>query len=112
MSNINIAASVIEAENREELKAVETIEEKLKIAFAGARNHWMFTDEDTQFKGAIGAAMIGMEPDSEDYRRIECELQNLRNLSAMFSGVPVDVENMLSDEYEPFGLIKMWKDAQ
>jgi hypothetical protein len=109
MSKIALAVGMIEAENRDELKAASTAEEKLRIAFKGARNHWMFTDEDEQMRGAIGAAMHHMTP--EERERVESELKALQAISAATRGVPVDFGAIQFPE-NPIGILKMWGDAK
>lgn len=109
MSNIQVAVSMIEAENRDKLKAATSAEDKLRVAFKGARDHWMFTDEDEQMRGAIGAAMHHMTP--EERVRVEAELRALQALSAATRGVPVDFGSLEIPE-NPIGILKLWGDAK
>ena len=109
MSNIQVAIAMIEAENRNELKAATTAEDKLRAAFKGARNHWMFTDEDEQMRGAIGAALHHMKP--EERVRVEAELRALQSLSAATRGIPVNFEAIEIPE-NPIGILKMWADSK
>lgn len=109
MSNIAVAVSLIEAENRDELKAAVGAAEKLRIAFNGARDHWMFTDEDEQMRGAIGAAMHHMTP--EDKVLVEAELRALQTISAAARGVPVDFSAFQVPE-NPIGILGLWAEAK
>lgn len=108
MSDYKLAAGMIEAENREKLAAAETAKEKLQIAFAGARNHWMFTDEECQLKGGIGAAMHHMNDD--DKSRVEAELRVLGAFSSAAGGVPVDFAAMEVPD-DPIGVLGLWHES-
>ena len=110
MNNLRTAISIIEAESRDIVDAANTVEGKLTAAFSIARDHWMFTDEDTQFQAAIGVVMSKLDKDSIDYRRMEEDLTVMRILNAMISGVPVDLSQIGERETETLGLVKMWKD--
>ncbi len=85
-SNYELAAGMIEAECREKLAAVSTAEEALRIAFEAAHNHWMFTDEQDQFKGAIGAALIRLK-EGPEFQRLEKSIKALGKLSAMLNAL-------------------------
>ena len=106
MSNEQLASSMIEAEVRDELSNAKTLEDKFNISFKAAHNHWMFVDEDEQFKGAIGA--VCLHATEEEKTRIMAELDSLRTLNAMLSGVSIDFSNV-PDLENPIGITKMWK---
>lgn len=108
MSNKELAASMIEAENREALKAAETIEEKFKVAFKGAKDHWMFTDEDDQYAGGIGAALISMS--EEQREEVSVELKALQALNSLMSGVPVDMEAVVMPD-NAIGIVGLWREV-
>ena len=108
MSDINIAISIIEAEAREDINAAKTVKDKFKAAFSRARNHYMFTDEDIQFRAAIGAVLIVLDKDSDDYNRVLKEVHTLNTLSAALSGIPVNF-NQMEIDFEPIGPMKLWK---
>lgn len=105
MSNKELAASMIEAENRDALQAAKTPEEKFRIAFKGAKDHWMFVDEEDQYVGGIGAALISM---SEEQRtEVSVELKAMRALNSMLSGVPVDISAVEIPD-NVIGIQKLW----
>jgi|SRR3990167_11551313 len=108
MEDSTVAMGIIGAEARADIDAAETLIDKFKAAFAIARNHWMVTDEDMQFKAAIGAVLITLDEDSDDYSRVLKEMRSLNTVAAMLSGIPVDF-NQIETDYEPIGLIKLWK---
>ena len=110
MSNIKTAIALIEAEAREGIKNAETIEGKFKAAFGVAKNHWMFTDEDIQYRSGIGVVMSSIEKDSKDYQRIESELNMLKTLSAAMSGVSVNFPES-NDDFDAIGIQGIWEEA-
>lgn len=114
------AAVMIEAECREKLKGLTKPEDMLAVAFKTAHNHWMFTDEQDQFKGAIGAVLITLKSGPE-YERLVTSVKKLGQLSATLNalqqGVPVDMEAMLkAQEEEPkvdiIPLNNLWCDVK
>lgn len=113
-NDFELAASLIEAEVRDKLAELKTAEDMLAVTFKAAKNHWMFTDDQTQFKGAIGAAMIGLgEGDERD--RLTRSFQALSKASAVLAalqaGVPVDLEAMAAErpaKEDVIPLAKMW----
>jgi hypothetical protein len=116
-----MCAVLIESEKREELKAAKTAEEVLDIAFRAGHNHWMYLDEQTQFKGAIGAALIVLK-EGPEFERVQRSVTALGKLSAIMNalqqGVPIDLEAMLKEkEAEPdqtpvIPLSKLWNDIR
>lgn len=86
--------------------------DNITTAMKEAQNHWLITDEEEQFKCAAGALMfIGNDEQKEV---IEQELKGLRTISAMQSGVAVDLEVMMKtmDPDKFFGLMKIWKNLK
>ena len=100
---------IVIAEAKSAAEGKDTLEDKLTAAMNSARNHWMVLDEDKQFRGAVGAVMLLV--DDETKRRLELEMKSLNALSAMISGVPVDIEQIEVSE-DPIGLLKMWKELK
>lgn len=90
-------------------------------AFSKVKGHWMVTDEDSQFKGAVAA--LYQVADEDQKEAIKRELDLLKALSAAMNGVPVDFEAMLPVDFEamlpnpdepkvePIGLQKLWREA-
>ncbi len=100
---------IVIAEAKSAAEGEDTLEDKLTAAMNSARNHWMVLDEDKQFRGAVGAVMLLV--DDEDKHRLELEMKALNALSALMSGVPIDIDTIeVSDD--PIGLMKMWKDLK
>lgn len=109
MDDITTVIAIIEAECRSKLEGATTPQEMLKIAFRGAKNHWMFTNEGEQQRGAIGAAMLHMAP--EDSATVGRELQVLSALNASASGVPVDLAQVDVPE-NVIGILKIYNEVR
>ena len=91
------------------LPAETTLEDKLTAAMRDARHHWMVTNEDEQFRAAVGAVMLNSDDDTR--RRIEKEMLALRTLGTAMDGVPVDFSSVEVPE-DPIGLLALWKDTK
>src|SRR5712671_2824152 len=61
------------------------LEDKLRAAMNAAKDHWMVLDKDVQLRGAIGAVMLHYGKDSEEYKRLAFEVEQLRKLSAFLT---------------------------
>lgn len=104
----NVMLSLVATECREAARSADTLDDRIKAAFKAARNHWMVRDENEQFQGAV--AGIYELSDETDRERIKMEMDGLRALSALFSGVPVDMSQIPIPE-KPIGLLKTWKET-
>ena len=100
------------AELRGKVDSKQPLEERLKVAMRGALNHWMVTDEESQFKMAVGAVMV--EATEEEQERINIDLRVLKALSAALSGVPVNFSSLADevDKDKAVGLSKLWSDIK
>lgn len=110
MSNVETATALIEAEARTDIAKAESVQDKFKAAFSVAKNHWMFTDPDTQYKAGIGAVLISVGIDGEEYPRIQHELKMLSTLAAAISGVSVNFPEM-EEGFEVIGIQKIWEEV-
>lgn len=104
------------AELRASVDCNQPLEERLKIAMRGALNYWLPTDEDSQFRMAVGAVMV--EATEEERERIEAELRFLRALSSAACGVPVDFGRLMEglkeqqDKGKLVGLKNLWDEIK
>lgn len=114
--NAEMAACMIEAECRDELAPLEKAEDMLAVTFKKAHRHWMFTDEQDQFKGALGAVLIRLK-EGPEFDRLSESIRQLGKVSAVLNalqaGVPVDLEAMLKeqeseDQSQLIPLSKLW----
>ena len=106
--NTNVI-SIVSAECKHAAEGKETLEERIEAAFSVARNHWLTTDDNERFQGGVTA--IYELSDEETRERITQEMDALKTLNAMLSGVPVDFErfNEQTKKMKPIGLMKKWK---
>jgi hypothetical protein len=86
--------------------------ERAKKCMRAALSHFMVSDENKQFSGAVAALHALSSPDEQ--ARIEKTTRLLRALDAACDGVPVDVGAMLDDDdrVEGFPLAKLWDEVK
>ena len=81
-----------------------------------ANGHWMFTgDEDLCFRGAIGGVLRSPQTTEEEKERLIASVEGLRTISAILSGVPVDLEaamDKLNSGPQVIPLQKLWLEAK
>ncbi len=103
-----IAAQIIAAEAELEAIKEHPLEDRLRAAMKSGSNFWMSTDDDVRFRGSIAAVMLHCSEGERE--QLSEELRALRDLSALLSGVPVDIEQIKQPE-NPIGLVALWRDA-
>lgn len=110
---VTIAANIIHAEASTAIASAETLEEKFRAAFKKAGDYWMSTNPDIRFKGGIGAVLISIGSDHPEHERICIELEQLKILNAMLSGVPVNFDAIPEppEGHKPIGITKIWKEV-
>ncbi len=85
--------------------------DNIKSAMNAAQNHWLVVDEEERFKSACGALLL--IADEENKEIMEQELKGLQSISAMQSGILVDLEaTMQMGTKKFFGLMKIWRDLK
>lgn len=84
------------------------LESRFRAAAASTKHNWMAPDEDTAFRAAIAALYISAP--EEDQPRILEEAEALKIISAMLSGIPVDLDAVKMPE-NPIGLMKLWRET-
>ena len=104
-----VMLALVVAESEGAVVPGETLKERLTAAMRKAQGHWMVLDKDTQFRGAIGAVL--KTATEEEKAEILKELEGLRMISALISGVPVDLES-LEDKGPNVGLLGLWRATQ
>lgn len=97
------------AEAKAAAKDAPDLDSRIQAAMKAAKNHWLTADENKQFGAAVAA--IRDLSDDETKERIDEELRGLQALSALLSGVPVNME-AVSMATEPLGLMKIWKELK
>jgi hypothetical protein len=106
MSDAMLMMGVTEAKAAAE--RFTSLDEQIDAAMNTMRNHWMILDEDLQFRCAVGALLLIV--DEPTRQSIRSELNALKALSALMSGVPVDIERV--EVGETLGLLKRWKELR
>lgn len=87
----------------EDVVPTKKLRTRLRAAMQDARKHWAITNEDDEFRAAIGAVLVKATDDEKT--RINNELQVLKALNAGGNINGVDLgEN-------PIGLLKLWKET-
>jgi hypothetical protein len=97
---------IIIALSKSVIKPDDSLEDRCRAAMKAAHANGIVTDEELQFKGAVAAVFVE-STDEDEKERIRLELETLRDLSALLSGVPVDLEAIQPLE-NPIGLRKLW----
>jgi hypothetical protein len=101
-------AAIVRIAATDKIDPDASLEDRFRAAFAGVQHHWMVTDPEVQYRAAIEAVYLGANPDEQ--ARILTELQVIKTLNAMLSGVSVDLDNIPKCE-NPIRLTKLWNEA-
>ena len=86
-----------------------TLHAQMDAAMKLMQHHWMILDEDLQFRCAVGALL--MIVDEQTQETIKEEMASLKALSALMSGIPVDMERVTVPQ-NPLGLMKRWNELK
>lgn len=103
-------------ELRQSVDSGQPLKERLKIAMRSALHHWLITNEEDQFKTAVGAVMV--EATEEERELIEVELKFLQALSAASRGIPVNFAVLMEEvqekkeTHELIGLKNLWDEVK
>ncbi len=75
---------------------------------------FMTTDEDHQFRAAVGALMLSYELGSPEWQAIEHEMHMIQQcgaiLTAAEAGLAIDVDSLTMPTRPPIGLIHLWRE--
>jgi len=86
-----------------------TTEEKLVAAMQAMRNFWLSSDEDLQFRGAVGGVMLDIGQDHPDFGALQTEVIDLKKYGAFISALSAGVEARIPEVGRPrFNLLKLW----
>lgn len=109
-------AEIVGATIRHECANEPDLEARLRKAMKAARNHWMVTEENEQFKGALAAALMETANEAEKDRLIR-SARALNRVGALIqalqAGVPVDLESMAAEPKDDdlLPLRKIWNEV-
>ena len=111
MSEQETMAMLVFAEVKHHIKEEDSLEDRCKAAFKAAKGHWMVTDEEIQFAGAIAA--VYDKCDDDEKARVKAAIDFMKALKAATSGVPVDMAQVLKQHegVKPIALNKLWREA-
>ena len=114
MDTNNAMFSIVATEAKNACEGEPDLTERIKKAMRAAKDHWMETNEEGQFRGALGGAMLAS--DDAEQERIKASLRPLQALAAAASGVPVDFSRILPDDdaeiAELIPLQKLWNEVK
>src|SRR6478609_6514239 len=101
--------SLVSHECTSACEGMTTIEERIPAAMKAARDHYMRPTENEMFMGACCALYeLSDEPTKA---RIKSELESIKYLNAMISGVAVDLDAIPKLE-NPLGLMAAFRAAK
>ncbi len=75
-------------------------------------NCFMCRSDDEKFKSGIGGLFLFYKNDPDTKTRIETEMRALQAFSALMSGVPVRIEDVVDEEFKAIGFLSMFRKAQ
>lgn len=112
----DVLMSLVASECRQAVKACDgNLQAKLRAAMMAAKDHWMVTDREMQFKGAVAAVMAHYGKNSPECARIEAELMKIRQFNAFFAaaeaGLSPTLPENVGEQPEPIGIMKMWREV-
>lgn len=102
--DVKFMIAVTEAE--EAAKKKKYLVEKVRAAMEVTNHHWMLTDDDLRFKAAVAGTIMSCEKDCER-EILSKEIKALNSLSALLSGVPVDLSQIEMPK-TTVGLMQLW----
>lgn len=109
MNQIPNSVIVAIQEIEHEVKKGETTEDKFRLACKAVVNHWLVIDEESRFKTAVGALIL--LSDEETREVITEEMKSLSIISAIMTGVPVDLDRVVIPK-KTIGLVKIWQEVK
>lgn len=110
MPTVKVQISIAATKARQAAEKETTLEGRIRAAMKATRQHWMATEEDDQFKAAVAA--IYELSDEPTRSKILKEMEALRNINALISGVPVDLAALPEPDPEPIGLLNYWREVK
>lgn len=109
MNDTALRIAMAEAKGAVERAGDGSLEDRLRAAMKATYRHWMATDEDVQFRAAVGGVLLATDDEAEK-ERLTAEVHQLRLLSATLSGLPIDPEAITPLE-EPIGIMRLWHEV-
>lgn len=99
-----------------QISPTDDLETRLKSAMEKVRDHWMATEDDHQFRAAVGAVLLSYPPESDEFKRIQYEMRQLQRMQTIIQaaqlGMSVGRFDVPDDAPEVIGLLGMWRNNQ
>ena len=115
MSNMEMIVAQIAQSS---IDAEAPLKDMLKQALKGAIENGLTTDENTNYRGALAAVLVALVKNDrhEDKEKLEKELEAIKSMNALLSGVPVDISTMMEraggEDFEAIGIMKLWDEVK
>jgi pyruvate-formate lyase-activating enzyme len=91
-----------------------SIADRFKAAARVTKNHWLVTNEDARFRGAVGGVMNSYGEGTPEYERLEKEIRMIRKYGAILAAASAGLEVSppeLEKGFEPIGLLNLWREV-
>ena len=100
-------------EARMACRNISDLEQRTKAAMSAMKGHWLVTEEPSQFKAAIAAAMLETA-DDHIANQLAASHRNLSRMSHAMaaSTVGVDVADMHIEDEGNLPILAWWKEAE
>ena len=96
---------VKDVESRLKGKHFSSLKDLVIACMKEAKDHWLVTDTDEQFRGSLGAALLLANAEQKCQLEIEIEC-----LQALVTGNLGHFD--LPEDFEPIGLIPLWREIK
>jgi hypothetical protein len=115
MSTDDVSIRLVSIDCEHEIGDEKDTVQMLRKAFAAAKHHFMITEADPQFKGALNAVLVKMGDEHPDRQRLETEIGLLGKFNAFLraaqAGLNPDIPEV-PEGFEAFDLNKLWTEAR
>jgi len=91
-------------------EGIEDFEERARACMKAALGHWAVRDDATQFNGAVAA--LAELSNEEERQRIITTMTAYQTVSAMISGVSVNLDSITEVADELFPLVQWWEEIK
>jgi hypothetical protein len=111
MNDAGMQIAAMEA--REKCKGEPDLMKRIEKAMRACRDHWMETNQSSQFRAAVAAAMLESEGLERDRIERSAAALNRANaaLQAMQAGVSVNLDALDPADDDIIPLMKIWRET-
>jgi hypothetical protein len=97
--------AIAATEAKSAAERASNLDERIELAMKAVKNHWLVTNDSERFQSAVAAVYALSNEEEQD--RIKADLEALKVINAVISGVPVDIDRVEPPE-KPLGLGRRW----